>query len=283
MFGSTVLEMAIGLTFCYASVALIVAGLNEAIASALRLRARALLTGVKTMLNDPNFENLALAIYRHALINPLCDGRAGQQSDLKNKPSYIDAKHFAVALMDNLQAIPGDVQQLGRAIDTLQDPQLKQLLASIYRRAGGDLAVFQSGVVAWFDSAMERVSGTYKRRSQLISVALALAIAILFNIDSVHLFHTLWQHPALAAQIGVPAPTIDARTFAALWTLPVGWEAFPPAPDQRLLIQLGGWIITASSALFGAPFWFDLLQRMVQLRGTGNKPTSSLGQERNKR
>ena len=33
-----------------------------------------------------------------------------------------------------------------------------------------------------------------------------------------------------------------------------------------------GWLVTASSALFGSPFWFDLLQRMVQLRGTGKKP-----------
>jgi hypothetical protein len=31
-------------------------------------------------------------------------------------------------------------------------------------------------------------------------------------------------------------------------------------------------MVTASTTLFGAPFWFDLLQRAVQMRGTGSKP-----------
>jgi hypothetical protein len=35
---------------------------------------------------------------------------------------------------------------------------------------------------------------------------------------------------------------------------------------------VAGWIITASTALFGAPFWFDLMQRVVRLRSTGARP-----------
>jgi hypothetical protein len=30
--------------------------------------------------------------------------------------------------------------------------------------------------------------------------------------------------------------------------------------------------VTASTTLFGAPFWFDILQRAVQMRATGSKP-----------
>jgi hypothetical protein len=33
-------------------------------------------------------------------------------------------------------------------------------------------------------------------------------------------------------------------------------------------------LVTASTAVFGAPFWFDLLQRLVQIRGTGIKPAA---------
>jgi hypothetical protein len=36
-----------------------------------------------------------------------------------------------------------------------------------------------------------------------------------------------------------------------------------------------GWLITATAALFGAPFWFDLLQQFIRLRGTGPKPEAS--------
>jgi hypothetical protein len=36
-----------------------------------------------------------------------------------------------------------------------------------------------------------------------------------------------------------------------------------------LLQAVPGWILTILATLFGAPFWFDTLQRFVQIRGTG--------------
>ena len=54
--------------------------------------------------------------------------------------------------------------------------------------------------------------------------------------------------------------------------LPIGWQSFPPRLDSAFAMQVAGWLLTASTALFGAPFWFDLLQRTVQMRGTGEKP-----------
>ncbi len=272
MFGSTVLEVAIGLTFCFASVSLIVSTLVEGLASMFRLRARTLLSGVKTMLNDPNFEQLARAIYTHALVNPHDDGSASDPREMAFKPSYIDARHFAMALADSLSSIPGDYAQLGRDIEQIADPQLRRVLRGIYRRAGDDAAQFQAGVASWFDNAMERISGAYKRRSQLIAVLITMLLAILLNIDSIHLFRTLWQHPALAAHVGTIPASLDMRTIDALWTLPIGWQSFPPAVDSNLLLKFAGWSLTASSALFGAPFWFDLLQKLVQVRGTGDKP-----------
>jgi hypothetical protein len=272
MFGSTVLEVAIGLTFCYASVALIVSTVQEALASALRLRARTLLAGIKTMLNDPNFEALARALYSHALVNPHDDGKAVDQRALRAKPSYIEPKHFAIALIDSIHSIPGDYTQLGRDIDAIGDPQLRRTLQGIYQRAAGDMDALQEALAGWFDSAMERVSGAYKRRSLLISLLLSLLLAMLFNIDSIHLFRSLWQHPALAAQLSAAPAAIDQRTIEALWTLPIGWQRVPAAFDAQLALSAAGWLLTASTALFGAPFWFDLLLRAVRIRGTGSKP-----------
>ncbi|HZV67000.1 MAG TPA: hypothetical protein VFG03_19050 [Telluria sp.] len=273
MFGSTVLEVAIGLTFCYAALALIVSTVQEALASALRLRARVLLDGVKSMLNDPGFDALARAVYAHALVNPHDDGKALDQRRLKAKPSYIEPAHFAIALLDAIQSIPGDFAQLGRDIDALPDAQLRRALQGIYQRADGDLEGVRVQLAGWFGSAMARVSGAYKRRAQLVSLLLALLLAVLFNIDSIHLFRTLWQHPGLAAQLGA-LPTLDPRTFDALWTLPLGWRSFPPRLDAAFVLSVAGWTITATTALFGAPFWFDLMQRAVQMRGTGAKPKS---------
>jgi hypothetical protein len=41
---------------------------------------------------------------------------------------------------------------------------------------------------------------------------------------------------------------------------------------MNLAVKLGGIFLTAMAARQGAPFWFDLLKRAVNLRGTGANP-----------
>ena len=74
-------------------------------------------------------------------------------------------------------------------------------LFSTFAGRARDLQQFQDMLAGWFDNAMARMSGMYKRRQLLISLLLALLLAILFNIDSIHLFRTLWQQPTLAAHL----------------------------------------------------------------------------------
>jgi hypothetical protein len=66
--------------------------------------------------------------------------------------------------------------------------------------------------------------------------------------------------------------------------IPMGWTKgnFPDAKDKNwsalilpYLIKLIGWIITTGAVYMGAPFWFDLLSKLVNLRGTGKKPEVS--------
>lgn len=276
MLGSSVLELAIGLTFCYGTVALVVATVQEALAAAFRLRANTLLAGIKSMLNDPRFEALAQAVYAHPLVNPHSDGSKVAERALAARPSYIEPAHFAIALIDSIQQVPGDFARLGADIGAIPDPQLRRALQALHARAGGDLDRFQRSLASWFDTAMQRVSGSYKRRQLLISFLLSLLLAILFNIDSIALFRTLWQQPQLAAHIGAAPDALDAETLRQLWALPIGWESFPPVLNSDFALQVAGWFVTASTTLFGAPFWFDLLQRAVHLRGTGARPDEAV-------
>ena len=274
MLNSTVLEVAIGLVFCYCSVSLIASSINEALASLLKLRSGTLLDGVKSLLNDPGFTGLARDIYNHALVDPQGAGNANSEKELISKPSYIPSKQFALALIDILQKQQQASAEPERAFAYVQDPQMRQLFEGMYARATGDLDKFQAELAAWFDNGMERVGGGYKRRSQLLCFLIAFVVATMFNIDSIHLFKTLWEHPALSAEIAAPATKNVADVMTGLQALPIGWENFPPRWEfsHDTLIRLVGWLVTASSALFGAPFWFDSLQKIIQLRGTGKKP-----------
>jgi len=271
MLNSTVLEVAIGLTFCYGTVALIVSTLQEALAAAFSLRANTLLAGVKSMLNDPGFDGLARAVYAHPLVNPHADGSAAGERDLRSKPSYIEPAHFAIALVDSLWRTPGDFLQLASAIDNIPDAQVRRAMQGMVGRAR-DLQQFQDMLAGWFDNAMARMSGTYKRRQMLVSLLVALLLAILFNIDSIHLFRTLWQQPALASHLHDAPGALDPAVIDALMALPIGWTHFPPVPGPEFALQVAGWMVTASTALFGAPFWFDLMQRVVRMRASGARP-----------
>lgn len=268
MFGSTVLEVAIGLTFCYGTLALVVSTLQEALSAAFSLRANMLLAAIKRMLDDPRCEALAQSLYDHPLVNP--HGSTRERKPLAVKPSYIEPAHFAIALLDSLRTSPAIPLQA--AIEALPDAQVRRVLLALLHQSGGDLARFQEGIAGWFNSAMERLSGVYKRRQLLISFLLAMLLAIMLNIDSIHLFQTLWQNPALAAQIKAAPAGLDHEALRQMWALPIGWSSFPPTLNTAFALQVAGWLITAGTTLFGAPFWFDLLQRAVQLRSTGAKP-----------
>ena len=86
MLNSPSLEVAIGLVFCFASIALIASATTEALASLFSFRSKTLLTGVKTLLNDPGLQGLALAAYNHAIVHPRGDGNIPRES-LQNRPA----------------------------------------------------------------------------------------------------------------------------------------------------------------------------------------------------
>jgi hypothetical protein len=292
MFNSGIIDVVAGLVFCYCAVALFVSTLTEAISSALKLRSTSLFEGVKQLLNDKELTGLARALYAHALINPLSDGKslAG-----KNRPailpSYIPSSDFANAMIDHLQGGQASVSSLKEGIRGIKDQQIRTALTGFMNRADGDIALFQQHLANWFDNAMTRVSGGYKRQAQLITFVLALVFSFSFEIDSVHIFRQLWAHPALMAQVAMPASGTQTVgvTLAELRKIPLGlsgaaqrpqFDALKPLPFLvSYLPALPGLLITAIAALFGAPFWFDLLQHLVQLRGTGAKPKTEQEKE----
>ncbi|GGY72248.1 hypothetical protein GCM10011613_16510 [Cellvibrio zantedeschiae] len=276
MFNSTVLEVAIGLIFCFASVALIASSIYEAIASWMNLRSKTLLCGLTELLNAKTDEGheLLLSIYNDALAHPAGNGSATKVKDIKNKPAYIPSKNFALALIHSIQEVPGKLDNLEAGINSLKDEQLRALLQNLYRKAEGNFHVFQHEIATWFDTGMGRVSGAYKKQSQIWCFVIAFVIAAGFNIDCVHLFKTLWLHPASIAQLQLSESNtfLATQAYSQLQTLPVGWNGHFEFSMLFVPSSIIGWLVTASASLFGAPFWFDVLKMLVRLRGTGTKP-----------
>ena len=146
---------------------------------------------------------------------------------------------------------------------------------------------------------MDRLSGAYKRRSQFVSFGVALVVAVLVNVDAIQIGHVLWNQPTLAADLRLPdsaAASLDQTSSTGDGTaghpasaltrvasdaleelnqhLPIGWQSQKELPNGWVdwLAKGLGWIVTAAATLFGAPFWFDTLQAVVRLKGTGPSP-----------
>jgi hypothetical protein len=284
MLNSAVLDVAIGLIFAFLAVSLAVSAIVEAVASILAWRSKTLLQGVKDLLNDPNFDGLALKIYNHALVNPQDAGTAKNESELKYLPSYMDSKQFADALIDVTKITKEAPDKIKAAIGTsVTNEQLKTFLDGVVDRTGGDIGKMQAEIAGWFDNSMDRIGGLYKRWTQVLSFAFALIIAIVFNVSAVDLGKALWQQPMLAKTIAPSASQSPTEALGELEGLlqqaqeldvPVGWTWKKLGALWSLAgIEMAlGWLITAVAALFGAPFWFDALQQIVRLKGSGPSP-----------
>jgi hypothetical protein len=215
-------------------------------------------------------------------------------------PSYIPAKNFADALMDiavrgpdpmvssdphapvlNTENIRANITNIG------SDPVQRVLLTAI-DAARGNLDAARDNIANWFDSSMDRVSGWYKRSTQWIIFWIGLCVAVALNINVITIADFLYRddtaREAIVARAEVAAAdssVLDSnyqQTRAALDSLdlPMGWSAGWGAPDpgarftawNGIFGPILGWLLTAFAATMGAPFWFDVLNRMMVIRST---------------
>jgi len=278
MFDSTVLDVAVGLVFTFLTVSLVCGLLTETWATIMSWRANTLLAGVQALVNDPDFTKLAQTLYQHALVSPQDSGTATSIADLRKMPSYIAPVHFADALLDTVQIGAGTAASMKTTIAgsplLAGNDQMKAMLTGMADRAEGDVDKMRQAIAGWFDSSMDRVSGSYKRWTQLYCFGFGLVIAVALNIDTLHVARALWLQPQITHAIGANLDAATAVSALGSMGLPIGW---PVAPNSvgflACTARLVGWIITALSTLLGATFWFDALSGLVKLRGVGPSPS----------
>jgi hypothetical protein len=310
MFGSAILDVAIGLIFVFLLVSLMITALTELLAGWRKWRAKMLWNGLVNLLDDPGKTEWATALYAHPLIqgmsSPAKQAAVGPAGG-KNGPSYIPSHTFALALLDILQGAAGrdldaapDQALVQTGIARLQGSRLGRVMAVLHEEAKGDVDKLKQVVARWFDDDMDRVSGWYKRHTQLVHVFLAVGLTLGIDVDAILIVQHLSSDPALRGAIVAEAqgfarqPAVGDPQLSALnqqlvaLDLPVGWTlgaATPALPDptHRTLaswadlwpavrFHFWGWLLTAIAASLGAPFWFDMLNKVIAVRASGKAP-----------
>lgn len=158
-----------------------------------------------------------------------------------------------------------------------------------------------------FTQIMERTSGVYKRNAKGVSFAFGFLAAALLNIDSFYVIEQLSKNPNLRQGINQVAteviknnescfkdaqadPTKVAKCKEKLQVsvkdlekinqpLPIGWNEKGWFNGEQIKEQndwlqaIFGWLMTGVAVAMGAPFWFDILGKLINVRNTG-KPIS---------
>lgn len=286
---SAVLEVAVGLSFLFATLSLIASGAHEMLAAVLALRAKTLQKGVANLLADPG---KAEAIYAHPLIRSLYRD--------KRRPSYIPREKFALAFVDTyvqpaVGSVAGQVAAVDGAIAGLPEGRIRESLDVLWRDARGDAARFRHSVETWFDDSMERVSGWYRRLTQAILFGLGVLLAVGMNINAVTVAQQLWSDAPLRAAVAATATKVEPpaddgaesvkeqlddvqtgiKTVEGIG-LPIGWT--DSARPSTWYGAVAGWLFTAVAISMGAPFWFDLLGRVARIRTTGVRTQTAVPQ-----
>ncbi len=197
--------------------------------------------------------------------------------------------------------------EVAAVLGGLPEP-LRGYLGEIFASGSAELGKITDYIGDWFDSVMERTTGWYKRWVSVVLFAIAFALAAALNLNTIVVADALWGDPLLRAAVEAavtaqlepdtgqpPSPSGDAaagngdatsaeapsrveKVVAELERLeelnfPVGWTT--ETGDRRSFngLSIVGWIITAAAATLGAPFWFDVLKKVANLRGAGVPPS----------
>lgn len=346
---SLVLDTVVGLLFVFAVFSVFVSAVQEAVARWMGLRGEYLLRGLRTLVSGggdfrldlrdllgkarevpaatPGVQSRVTDLMQSRLVAPMSNygnvpalaGNAPLSNAQRRRlPSYIPARTAAraiLALVVPNQAGQTTMTEIVAALSTAaQNDPLKTALLDLAQEADGDITRFRKSIEDWYDDHMDRVSGWYKRHVRWITLGVAAATVLAFNLNVVAISQSLYSNQALRGSVLTAATEkADCEDLSAAGCLdrlreqidvagsaglPMGWGDVPDCAgavqcniwerkgllavdgswgDQaaKLATVLLGWLLMTAAAVPGARFWFDALSRLGSLRSTGPRPKTT--------
>ena len=177
------------------------------------------------------------------------------------------------------------------------------------------MAGYRTNIETWFNNTMVQATNVYKQNAKVIAFVIGLILAVVFNVDTINIAQKLWQDPTIREVLVAQAqnqssanlsPT-DAMAQAKELNFPVGWTTAPAenptcgwigTENYQLVIRYGGEcrvltslpplnnilgliykllgiLLSGAAAAQGAPFWFDVLKKLVSIRNTTQTTTTT--------
>lgn len=350
MSGFPILDLVIGMIFIFFMLSIISSSAIEIILTSLKARATLLEEWLFTIFDKPITQpdgtklKLGQAIMDHCSVTAL--------SGSGKSTAYIDAKNFTSALLEKITFDPENPKSVAKDIDefiasidktTILSTEFQRVLItyaheakdtykSISDKTVSELELFRGKVEGWYDSSMDRLTGTLKKRySRPATFLVAVVVTCMLNADSIAVAKYLYSNPEVRTKIAmqaydttknaalinqiqhlkaVPADSasngsmslqeikndittkiaeIDKAKQGLSEVMPLTWKGGELTDRDGkfsamlLFSKITGLAATILAIMMGAPFWFDLLNKISNLRSAGTKPGSSSSDEDKKR
>lgn len=234
MLGSSVIEIAIGLSLIYVLLSLMCTVVAEVGSRAFGRRGAMLKAGIVRLLGD---RELTEELYRHALMAGIT--KPSKYARWK-VPDQIPSPLFARILLEVLRKKSpeqvGDLPAIRAAVADLQAEPVHGALDALLRDDEvTNMAGARAVVARWFDDSMQQVSEAYKRQAQIVVFLVAASLAVVLNVDTVGIANRFAQDKTLreriadvaepVAQQPAPPEAVEWMTDIDGFNAPIGWAS----------------------------------------------------------
>jgi hypothetical protein len=340
MFNSPILDLVILLSFTYFIGSLMLTTINEAIAAMLVLRAKSLKHSLENLIFSQNWTAFVQkTISKSPHIQSL-------QSDINKFPSYIPARNFVLTIIEQLPNESYNTAMIAAAIKGSAIPvEFQNLLLDLWEKAQAKvtptvtaITAFEEELETYYNSAMDRATGWYKRKTRRILLLLGFVLAAVLNIDTITITNKSLKDPkklsSIVDKIIATLPNINyndsllitnnsdtitikqtawvidttakANPLTAIpnnatksinqlkvvynntsdfkmgfnngddiqqqWLGFTGKFSFTSIHWGTLFLKIFGLFLTAFALQLGSNYWFDTLNKAINIRAAGKKP-----------
>ena len=216
------------------------------------------------------------------------EGAAVPQAPAPETASQVPAPHAAATEAVEPKVATPPVE--GAPAGVAAAPATTAVGGDTYDRA-------KPAIEEWYGQALKRAGGWYKRRTQVMSLMVALGLVFAVNADTISIYKRLSNSPVdrakldafansakrstaspSSAETGDEGPEITVSDAAQSGSMDfLGWASPNSADPRKMPTDFYGWLaklvglaITAFAVSLGAPFWFDVLSKFMTVRSGGD-------------
>ncbi len=285
-----ILSIIIGIVFVLLLISMLTSAMVEVYHAAFSSRGKHLRETLEIMLG----KDVCDRFYEHSYFRQLSSATK-PKSGLK-LPIWVEKGTFSSVLADVLTPRNSNLS-IPERINLVENSDLRKVLDFLWRQSSGDVATFQKKVEEWFDDVMARAKDWFGDTTKWRLFYIGLALAAVLNADTLQIYKSLSVNAALRDELveqaegfvkdrdSVPSGPDTTKTFEQAKAdfqvtqqvyvetvqspLGLGWSSTTelPADFWAWLIKFAGWVITGIAVTLGAPFWFDMLRKLLALKG----------------